>query len=365
MQQCPNCGHNNRAGIIFCEKCGTSLIGHASLSTKALDATSDDERALTGMSSAELKEIVTRGNTSFKKGAALRLEISGSAEPITLQPKPDTIFGRRDPATGAMPDVDLTPYAGYRMGVSRRHAAIRHGAEETLELWDLGSSNGTFLNGQRLSSHRPYLLHDGDELRLGQMVIRVFYSLAAKSDIKDEPLGESAESVKAQPEKTSSQGGAKPAAVITEHEVPQVPDPTIPKRPAVAPTPVKNPPEDKSLDAVTSQPPAKSADPTDQKSQPKALKSPDGEYDGESESTMSSGNGNSSDSGTQAAEITATSSKNATNSPKTKSPPQKKDAKPAAKSKPEAKSKTESAKPEVPDIGNGNATKKPGTPDGQ
>ena len=235
MQQCPNCGQNNRPGIIFCEKCGTSLIGNVPLSTKSLDASSDQEHVINGISVDEIKEGLAKNNTVFKKGTALRLEVAGSADPITLQPKADTLFGRRDPATGAMPDVDLTPFAGYRMGVSRRHAAIRHSTEETLELWDLGSSNGTFLNGQRLSAHRPYLLHDGDDIRLGQMTIKVYFSLIAKADTPIEPSGdtpasatESSKLPDVSPANASSKATAsQPVSSIPENEV--VPDATTPK----------------------------------------------------------------------------------------------------------------------------------------
>jgi DNA-binding winged helix-turn-helix (wHTH) protein len=51
-------------------------------------------------------------------------------------------------------------------GVSRRHACIRiSGGKATLE--DLGSKNGTFLNGRRLNA--PATLTDGDGFRLGTM----------------------------------------------------------------------------------------------------------------------------------------------------------------------------------------------------
>ena len=50
--------------------------------------------------------------------------------------------------------------------VSRRHARIRvEGDRATLE--DLGSKNGTFWRGQRVSA--PVLLSDGDEIRLGKV----------------------------------------------------------------------------------------------------------------------------------------------------------------------------------------------------
>ncbi len=191
MQNCPNCGHQNRPGIVFCENCGASLVGKRSLDTKALDTSSEQEVSDMGVNPSVLSGVKTQGTANFDRGDGLRLEVEGSPEGVSITPTQETIFGRRDPATGAMPDVDLTPFAGYRMGVSRRHAAIRYGDDNTLDIWDLGSSNGTFLNGQRLSAHRPYRLHDGDEIRLGQMQIRVFYEVAGEQRAaKAEPIVE-------------------------------------------------------------------------------------------------------------------------------------------------------------------------------
>ncbi len=48
--------------------------------------------------------------------------------------------------------------------VSARHAAIRHTLGKYF-VRDLGSTNGTFLNGHRLESEQE--LHSGDELRFG------------------------------------------------------------------------------------------------------------------------------------------------------------------------------------------------------
>jgi hypothetical protein len=50
--------------------------------------------------------------------------------------------------------------------VSRRHAIVRLQAGLT-QIEDLGSANGSFLNGQRLLVPMP--LHDGDDLRFGQV----------------------------------------------------------------------------------------------------------------------------------------------------------------------------------------------------
>lgn len=170
MQTCPNCNHLNRPGVVFCDNCGASLLGEAPMSTKNFNSV----RAPEGTADKLIGAVSNAGTDVFDKKAMLRLEILGM-EPLVLKPQQETIFGRRDPATGAMPDVDLTPFAGYRMGVSRRHAAIRRSDDDRLDLWDLGSSNGTYLNGTRLLAHRPHRLHDGDEIRFGQMVMKIFF----------------------------------------------------------------------------------------------------------------------------------------------------------------------------------------------
>ena len=53
--------------------------------------------------------------------------------------------------------------------VSRRHARIRISGTEAL-LEDLGSKNGTFVNGERVST--VVRLRDGDELQIGSVVSR-------------------------------------------------------------------------------------------------------------------------------------------------------------------------------------------------
>jgi DNA-binding winged helix-turn-helix (wHTH) protein len=66
--------------------------------------------------------------------------------------------------------------------VSRRHARILvSGGQATLE--DLGSKNGTFLRGQRLTS--PVRLSDGDEILLGRvhMTYRVLPPVSTRTEV--------------------------------------------------------------------------------------------------------------------------------------------------------------------------------------
>ncbi len=183
MQKCPVCSYVNRVGEVFCTKCGSNLrTGTPPLSTKTLgEEASEEYQDVLEVETIDEDSTSGRGTDVFPKGGSLRLEIEGSPEPIHLSMSHrEIVLGRRDPATGALPDVDMTPFAGYRMGVSRRHSQIRYADDDHLDVFDLGSSNGTFLNGQRLEAHYPYRLHDGDRVGLGQIVIRMFFQPIAE-----------------------------------------------------------------------------------------------------------------------------------------------------------------------------------------
>lgn len=170
--KCSVCGHINRVGILVCENCGTNLLTgrEASVGTKDF-----------GQKSAPLEDtheimVNTAGSARFEANMMLRLEIDGAPTPIVIYPKAETSLGRRDPGTGVAPDIDLTAYAGYRKGVSRNHALLKLN-NKVLEIHDLGSSNGTLVNGVRLSAHHPHPLRDGDEITLGKMIIRVLFQV--------------------------------------------------------------------------------------------------------------------------------------------------------------------------------------------
>lgn len=176
MNKCPSCGHENRAGEILCANCGTNLItGEKSHSTRKFD---DNSKQIAKESYGDQVINAVSSGDMFPQDGTLRLEIVGSPLPINVKfSRPTLTLGRRDPATGVLPDIDLAPFAGYRMGVSRRHSQIRRTDEGHLELFDLGSSNGTFLNGQRLAPHTPYRINNYDRIALGQIVFQVIYRL--------------------------------------------------------------------------------------------------------------------------------------------------------------------------------------------
>ena len=95
-----------------------------------------------------------------------RLVADGGVEEFYLNRDAETLVGRIDPVTGIRPDVDLTNLDGPR-SVSRRHAKIVRTEGEFQVVEEIGTTNGTFVNGKRIATGSPVTLKDGDRLRFG------------------------------------------------------------------------------------------------------------------------------------------------------------------------------------------------------
>jgi hypothetical protein len=186
---CPNCGLVNRVGALICDRCSTSLIGP----TGALTALPQDDSspkvgtAILGDAAPpqaeqgqETDSSVQPGSDVFDDNMLLRLEVMNAADGLVVDPRHETVIGRRDPATGMAPDIDLTAFSGYKLGVSRKHAVLRVRSKQ-LEILDLGSSNGTIVNGVRIAPHEPRLLRDGDQLLMGKLTMRVRFQTKEQS----------------------------------------------------------------------------------------------------------------------------------------------------------------------------------------
>jgi hypothetical protein len=165
MRICPYCAFSNREGIFFCEDCGETLIGTDAgvmTSTRRLKETPE-----------ELMGTSSWGTARLGRYSSVLLRIR-DGETIVLHPTEEIIFGRADAAAGNKPGVDLTPFGAQEKGVSRIHASLKRG-DETLVLVDLGSVNGTHLNGQKLIPNQPRVVRDGDEIRLGMLVCNIYF----------------------------------------------------------------------------------------------------------------------------------------------------------------------------------------------
>ena len=65
----------------------------------------------------------------------------------------------------------------HERSISRHHALFPVDPDGEVWLSDLGSTNGTFLNGPPLDGHEPVRLRDGDRVRLGTSCVVKFVRL--------------------------------------------------------------------------------------------------------------------------------------------------------------------------------------------
>ena len=131
VQTCKSCRHVNRIDSRFCNSCGKPLGG-------------------------EDKQTVLLIVASPRGSNRVRLDRFPAR------------IGRRDPANRLFPEIDL---ADYDRGVaSRSHALIIEQNGEHL-LQDLGSLNGTQLNGMPVAAQTPKPLRPGDRIRIGEVEI--------------------------------------------------------------------------------------------------------------------------------------------------------------------------------------------------
>ncbi len=107
----------------------------------------------------------------------LVFQIASYEQPLLVKVSGATVvIGRYSPGEKP-PTVDLTPFNGSLMGVSRKHAMIIKD-DEGYKVKDLASTNGTWLNEAKLNPQELHRLNSGDILRLGQVNTNVYFRLA-------------------------------------------------------------------------------------------------------------------------------------------------------------------------------------------
>ena len=161
---CTNCQYKNVTGAMFCAECGAQLDGVDTLITQAI-TDEQIERELSKKSPRP--EPTTTPATSW-----ISRHIMDSGKILPLASRNDYTLGRLSEGQTIMPDIDLTPYQAYASGVSRLHAVVKRDVSRVLDM-DLGSSNGTYVNGRRINPHVEEALNHGDIVALGKLKIQV------------------------------------------------------------------------------------------------------------------------------------------------------------------------------------------------
>lgn len=108
-----------------------------------------------------------------KVGKPMKLvHVESCSEFALNSQRSELLIGRPDPVTGLLPEINLGPLDTHR-SLSRRHAKIVNESGILFLREEVGTTNGTFINGERLPTGQARPLSLGDSLRFGSVELQV------------------------------------------------------------------------------------------------------------------------------------------------------------------------------------------------
>lgn len=131
---CPRCGRFNKQRARFCAACGTPLSAPP-----------------------VAKLVISSPHRSWEQ----------RVDKLPLR------IGRRDPRQNHYPELDL---AEHDRGIASRHHATIQRDGDYYTITDLGSTNGTLLNGTLITARSPQRLRQGDRIKIGEVEIEFRWS---------------------------------------------------------------------------------------------------------------------------------------------------------------------------------------------
>lgn len=175
---CPACKMRNEAGAILCTYCNTPLPSNADRQKTRL---LNNPREATGALPDTFDEYLDTPPINRERFLDFEIPSKGvvlinleDGQPVAMLDEKAFILGRASAdITTPEPLVDLTSL-GIDYGISRVHALIRQ-TQDGYQITDLDSSNGTWLENDRLIPQKPYDLDSGDRIRMGRLNVLFFY----------------------------------------------------------------------------------------------------------------------------------------------------------------------------------------------
>jgi pSer/pThr/pTyr-binding forkhead associated (FHA) protein len=159
---CSNCKSQEPDGAIFCSDCGTQLIQLDVAQTQKFATDSDEMRGA----------IYYTDQLSNQNKAWISLHLLDSGTILPISERTEFTLGRLSDNQPIEPDVDLSQFKAFDHGVSRLHAIIRQNQGNVIMI-DLGSSNGTYVNGMRIMPNIEHPLRHGDIVALGKLKMQI------------------------------------------------------------------------------------------------------------------------------------------------------------------------------------------------
>jgi len=165
MISCKVCNNEEYLGAIFCSECGSELLVEASF---------DADTIVYPRKENDPKYVSIPHPDTGLIGDHITLYLPDYDHVLEIPTQNEFTLGRHVQDQVITPDVDLNPFDGFDNGISRLHATIKINAKnQTVHVVDLGSANGTSVNGYEIPSNSEVPLGHEDILTLGKLHIKV------------------------------------------------------------------------------------------------------------------------------------------------------------------------------------------------
>jgi hypothetical protein len=171
MILCAACHHKEIAGTLFCSECGTQLMAYSLEPADTAEYPIEQGSPEPPVSSRPLFPQKKTGSSPSNK---IALRIVEGEQILDLYGSYEYTLGRIGGNQPILPDVDLTPFQAYEGGVSRLHATLKI-KDKIIWVTDLGSANGTRVNGKIIPAHTPFKLKHEDILTLGNLKVQILF----------------------------------------------------------------------------------------------------------------------------------------------------------------------------------------------
>ena len=173
---CPICKNKNPRTASVCRYCGALLEENL---TDIVATTKNTG----GQSNVPTENFGSFIDIALIPEGGIGIYAGGALKPYYLYIDRELVIGRKMEMTSETL-LDLSDLDAFNLGLSRRHAMIRRTQSE-FEVIDLSSTNGTWLNNERLIPNKPYPFVSGSQLRLGRMRLFVMYHAVLKGARKN------------------------------------------------------------------------------------------------------------------------------------------------------------------------------------
>jgi pSer/pThr/pTyr-binding forkhead associated (FHA) protein len=166
MITCKVCNNQEYHGVLFCGECGSQVAFASNERVNTLVYPNQNRGLEVDFTQTIPKKLLE--DSTFILYSTEREEL------IDIPKQNEFTIGRFVEGQVITPDVDLNNYEAYDMGISRLHATIRINVEKNkIFVVDLGSANGSSVNGYEIPANSEVPLNHGDVLSLGKFNMKV------------------------------------------------------------------------------------------------------------------------------------------------------------------------------------------------